>query len=499
MNFTPKTTSPDKIEADLLILFSFENEPISEYAQSLLPAIKSLPDILKKEQFTGKTGQSVSIYTQPLISSYKVLFMGVGKEEKISLASIQKSIALATRKAKVIKSKKIAFLFPEKWFKKFSTEVIGQDAVEAVMLGGYQFTRYKSEEFQKEQTIIEEVYFLARANRLDGIEKGKEQGYILAQATIFARDLVNEPSAVSTPTHLSRVAQDIAKKSNGAVKVKIMEKEEVQKLGMNAFLGVSQGSEEPPKFITLTYKSAHPKKKVVIVGKGITFDTGGLSLKPPEHMETMKLDMAGAAAVLGIFSTLAQLKPNGEVIGVIAACENMPSGKAVKPGDILRAMNGKTIEVLNTDAEGRLTFADALSFAVLQKPDAIIDLATLTGACMVALGEQIAGLWGNNQTLIDEVIQSAKKAGESVWQMPLESEYKPLIKSHIADVKNIQTGRYGGAITAALFLEEFVDNRPWVHLDIAGPAYEERGSALVARGGSGFGVRTVLQYLLSLS
>ncbi len=268
---------------------------------------------------------------------------------------------------------------------------------------------------------------------------------------------------------------------------------------MNAFLGVAVGSDKPPKFIHLSYKPRRPSKKIVLIGKGITFDTGGLSLKSSEHMETMKLDMSGAAAVLAVFAAIPSLIIKSEVVGIIAACENMPSGKALKPGDILKALNGKTIEVLNTDAEGRLTLADAISYALIkEKPDEIIDLATLTGACMVALGQEIAGCFGNNDILLQNIEKHAKLTGENIWRMPLYREYSDLIKSPIADIKNIQTGRYGGAITAALFLSEFVGKTPWVHLDIAGPAYTEKDSPLTPSGGTGFGVRLLLEYLVSL-
>jgi len=249
----------------------------------------------------------------------------------------------------------------------------------------------------------------------------------------------------------------------------------------------------------MRYKPARSRKKIALLGKGITFDTGGLSLKGSEHMETMKLDMAGAAAVLGVFSVIGEIKPPIEVVGLIAACENMPGGRALKPGDILKAANGKTIEVLNTDAEGRLTLADSLSFAVKsEKPDEMIDLATLTGACVVALGENIAGLFGNDVKLLAALEKASNSSGDRVWQLPLEKSYAELIKSQIADIKNTQTGKYGGAITAALFLNEFTADVPWAHLDIAGPAFAEKVTPLTAVGGTGFGVRLLLNYLKSV-
>jgi leucyl aminopeptidase len=264
---------------------------------------------------------------------------------------------------------------------------------------------------------------------------------------------------------------------------------------MGGLLGIARGSAEEPKFIHLTYSGGG--KTVALIGKGITFDTGGLSIKSAKGMETMKRDMAGAAAILGVFRVLAELKPNVNVVGLIAATENMPGSRAIKPGDIVRAMNGKTIEILNTDAEGRVILADALSYAAEKiKPNAVVDLATLTGACVVALGEEIAGLFSNNVALSTKLKDAAVKSGERVWELPLASEYRDMMKSTVADVANATATRYAGAITAALFLSEFVpETLPWAHLDIAGPAYAEKRTAMSAVGGTGFGVRTILTYL----
>ena len=300
------------------------------------------------------------------------------------------------------------------------------------------------------------------------------------------------------------------------MEVKILNCAQCEKLGMGAYLGVAKGSDHEPYFIHLVYKpphlaSGHPLpavlqgegrvrvKKIAIVGKGITFDSGGLSLKPAQHMETMKLDMAGCAAVLGIFSALPKLKPNVEVHGISAVCENMPSGRAMKPGDIVRTISGKTIEVLNTDAEGRLTLADAFGYVnKFVKPDAMIDMATLTGACMVALGEEVAGYMGNDRALLDNVKKASEASGERAWELPLIEEYRDQTKSHVADFSNITPSRYGGAITAGLFLEAFVEKKSWVHMDIAGPAWADKEVIpYMPKGGTGFGVRTMLELLKS--
>ncbi len=497
MKFTLKPSDPGKLEADVLIQYCFENEinVLSNLPANLLVEIKK---IAAREDFIGKEAQTLSFYTHGLIAAYKLLLQGQGKKEEFDLFKLYNSVALSIKHAVEGKPAKIAIVMDEYWLKKYPVEQVIKSVLESVKLSSYRFIKYKGEEEQKKIRNIEEVAIIVSANKISRGAEGVVLGDIFSDATIFARDLINEPPEVTDPSFLAKTAKDIEKETKGLVKVKIFEKEEIAKLGMNSFLGVAQGSVKPPKFIRLSYKPSGASQKVVLIGKGITFDTGGLSLKGSEHMETMKLDMAGAATVLAVFKALPKLSVKVEVVGLIAACENMPGGSALKPGDILQALNGKTIEVLNTDAEGRLTLADALSYAnTLEKADEIIDLATLTGACAVALGQDIAGLFSNNDKLRVAIEKSALASGEKIWHMPLEKEYKELNKSHIADIKNIQTGRYGGAITAALFLAEFAGATPWVHLDIAGPAYAEKDTALVPQGGSGFGVRTLLHYLLN--
>ena len=278
--------------------------------------------------------------------------------------------------------------------------------------------------------------------------------------------------------------------------VEVWGRKKIQAMNLAGLLAVNRGSVEEPRFIIIRYTPAKARKRVALVGKGITFDSGGLSLKPAKSMETMKLDMAGAAAIIGAMSRLPELRPTLEVTGYIPTTDNLPSGSAQKPGDVIRYLNGKTIEVLNTDAEGRLILADGLALAAKEKPDCIIDLATLTGACMVALGNEVAGVFGNHQPLVDRLIRCGREAGEKLWQLPLVKEYREELKSSVADMKNIG-GSYGGAITAALILQEFVGDRSWAHLDIAGPAFAEKEMATCPKGGTGFGVRTLLRFLSS--
>lgn len=498
MKFILKPTDWNKIEADVLIVYTFEKQ-FSHILAKGREFSSFVQQSMERELFEGSANQILSLSTKGLISAYRLLIVGLGKQDEFNFYKLRVAVAKSFRKIKEFKPAKVAVVLPEQWYHKYAADTVVQAAVEAASLSLYQFTKYKSDEETKKQRAIEEVIVSVPASRISAAEQGLKLAQITSENTCFARDLINEPSVVTTPTFLAEIATSIAKESKGKVKVKILEREEAQKLGMGAYLGVSKGSDEPPKFIILSYKPERAKKRIVLVGKGITFDTGGLSLKPSEHMETMKMDMSGAATVLAVFRAFTQFPIDHQVVGIIPACENMPSGKALKPGDIVRTMIGKTIEVLNTDAEGRLTLADAFSYALSkEKPDYMIDLATLTGACMVALGQEVAGMWGNDESLLNALEKAADTTGEKIWRMPLESEYKDLIKSDIADVKNIQTGRYGGAITAALFLSEFVQDCKWVHFDIAGPAFEEGDTPLVPKGGAGFGVRLLLQFLINL-
>lgn len=493
MKISLTAKNPLKIAADLLIIFVSPSwkEEVSSLGADTLDLIS---DVALIENFIGREKQHlfVDLQQKPV---KRLLLYGVGEGKITNLYELQKIVGEAISLANKSRRRKVVLVVMTDWLKQNTAEAVSQAVAEAAILATYTFDKYKGEKHHQEKLAIEEIVLTASAPRLSAFEKGIALAKLYSGATLFARDLVNEPARITTPSYLAKIAQGFVKPRQ--IKVRIYEKEEIAKLGMNAFLGVSQGSDEPPKLIKLTYKPARStNKKIVLVGKGITFDTGGLSLKSSSSMETMKLDMAGAATILAVFSKIAELKPNIEVVAFIAACENMPSGKALKPGDILKAYNGKTVEVLNTDAEGRLTLADTLSFAqISEKPQALIDLATLTGAMMVALGQDIAGLFSNNQKLTAKVKEAACRSGELVWEMPLLADYKEQIKSEVADLKNSSKTRFGGAITAALFLEEFVGKIPWVHLDIAGPAFAEKNTPLCTHGGTGFGVRLLLHLL----
>jgi leucyl aminopeptidase len=332
---------------------------------------------------------------------------------------------------------------------------------------------------------------------MTALEKGCWKGKINAEATIQARNMVNEPSNMLTPAVMAETAGQLAQKNN--LKIKVLEREEMLSLGMGGLSGVSQGSQQPPKFIVLTYKGKdNDEIDIALVGKGITFDSGGISIKPSENMGDMKGDMAGGAAVIGAISAIAQYKPEINVTAIIPATENMPGGTALKPGDVITLMNGKTAEIISTDAEGRLILADGLSYAGKMGAKRMIDVATLTGACSIALGNVCTGAFSNNQQLVDQVIAAGRDAGECIWQMPMNEEYKEQNQSLVADIKNTG-GRLGGAITAACFLGEFVESIPWVHLDIAGTGMLEKDRGYQIRGATGVTVRTLINLVLSLA
>jgi leucyl aminopeptidase len=364
-----------------------------------------------------------------------------------------------------------------------------QALAEGAALGAYKFLRYKQ---KSESPALERLVVLGKKD--EAVQQGLDLGVAVAGAVAWARDLVNEPAGAMTPTQLAEEARRAAEE--GGLSIEVLDEVQIANEGLGGLLGVSLGSDQPPRLVKLTYEpSGKATGTVALVGKGITFDSGGLSLKTADGMETMKTDMSGAAAVIGAMSVLRTAGVQTKVIAFVPTTENMPGGRAIKPGDVLKIRNGKTVEVLNTDAEGRLILADGLSLAVEEKPDAIIDLATLTGACVVALGLKMAGLMGNDDSWIGQVRNAADRAGEPVWPLPLPQEYRKDLDSEIADMKNISGGRGGGALTAGLFLAEFAGDVPWAHLDIAGPARASGDDGYIAKGGTGFGVRTLVEVL----
>ena len=451
----------------------------------LPPELKKLIHIKSvKNEFLAKKNDLIHLEQISEKGIEHIVVVGLGDIANHDKTVIRTQTSRAVQLARNVKADEVVIYIAD------HTKEI-QTIVEGVCIGDYSFDTFKSKEAQKKHPHIPSVYLVA--NKTKEAQQAVAQGEASARAVLLARDMVNTPASHLHPEILVKHAKEIEKKSDGLVIVTVLGEKECEKLGMGAFLGVAKGSDQKPAFIVLHYKGSG-SKKFAFVGKSITFDSGGLSLKPSGSMEDMKIDMAGGAAVLGVFDYLAAQKPHisefSDVYGVLPACENMPSGKAIKPGDILTALNGKTIEVLNTDAEGRLALADGLVYAeTILKADYIVDMATLTGACMVALGNDLAGMFSNNDEFEKKYATFAKIAGDEYWKMPLYENYKSQMKSEIADLRNISKGRYGGSITAALFLNEFVKKAKWMHIDIAGPAHSEKNGA------SGWGVLSIIYFL----
>jgi len=453
-----------------------------------------LARVMAAEKFEGKAGQVSHVHADHRLRAARVLVAGLGPKKDSGTEAVRRAASAAARRARDLGARSAAAHLAADGV---SARARAQATVEGAVLGTYRFDKYLKEKSPKslDSLAVSEPDRRSRA----AAEAGVRAGETWALATCLARDLVNEPANVVTPAYLARRAQEIARA--GRLGLKVLERADCARLGMGAYVGVAQGSHEPPKFIHLTYKpKGRARKRVAVIGKGITFDSGGLDLKPADGMYRMKDDMSGAAAVLGLFQALPKLALPVEVHGLIAATENMPSGTAQRPGDVVRAMNGLTIEIGNTDAEGRLTLADALAYAAKEiKPDEMLDLATLTGAIVIALGMGLSGVFATDDGLAKRVLGAAEAAGEKMWRLPLHDEYKEGLKSEIADLNNISSQRGGGAIVAGLFMRDFTGGRPWAHLDIAGTAFTERELPLGPKGATGVGVRTLLAYLSALA
>jgi len=443
-------------------------------------------ELIDEVDFTGKTGTTASTRVGSTIR--KLGLVGLGAADTVTSESLRRAAASAARLAKAEKSAQLGLSLPRG---SVEPAMAAQAMAEGVMLALYEDTRFKSESDSPSKPL-EQVSLL----ELSGQETAIQTAQAVCAGVTLARDLVSAPPNVVTPAKLAETAAAIAR--DYGMELEVLEREDCEKLGMGAYLGVAQASDLPPKFIHLTYRpSGTPRRKLAIIGKGLTFDSGGLNLKVAgSGIETMKIDMGGAAATFGAAKTIGELRPDVEVHFISAATENMISGHALRPGDILTASNGKTIEVNNTDAEGRLTLADALIFADKLGLDAMVDLATLTGASIIALGDDIGSLFSPDEQLAQELRQAAEVAGEKLWPMPLEDKYFEGMKSVVADMKN--TGpRPGGSITAALFLKQFVKDTTWAHLDIAGPVWSDKEGPYAPPGATGYGVRTLVQWVLS--
>ncbi len=448
----------------------------------------TLQELIDEEAFKGKEGSVAVTRVGGHSPIRKLILVGLGKLNALKLEGLRRGAAAIARAAKKAKCKTLAVHLPL-WQGDASKTT--QAIAEGIELALHQDLRFKSES-EEPNITVETVELLGLAGNQTAIDLARK----ICSGVILARELVAAPANVVTPITLAETATAIAQEYG--LNLEILEREDCEKLGMGAFLGVAKASDLPPKFIHLTYKpSGTPRRKLAIVGKGLTFDSGGLNIKVAgSSIEMMKTDMGGAGATLGAAKAIAQIKPDVEVHFISAATENMISGHAMHPGDILTASNGKTIEINNTDAEGRLTLADALVFAEKLGVDAIVDLATLTGACVIALGDDIAGLWSEDDAVANQLLNAAELAGEKLWRMPIEDKYFDGLKSGIADMKN--TGpRPGGAITAALFLKQFVKETPWAHLDVAGPVWTDKENAYNSPGATGYGVRTLVNWVMA--
>ena len=446
--------------------------------------------VLAAADFSGKKDETAVLY--PLGPAARVLLVGLGKPGEIDRAGIRRAAAVMAKRARSVGVPRAAFHIPTEVRGKVSPAEAGQAMAEGLAQGVWQYNEMKRRDEDNKKPQLERVDILV-ADAANDIKAGHRIGEAVGAGQTFARSIQVLPGNVCTPTYLAHAARELAQRHG--LEITILDKAAITKEKMGALLSVAQGSAEEPRFIALEYRGAQTPP-VVLVGKGVTFDSGGISIKPALNMEDMKYDMSGAAAVLGTFEALGRLKPKVHVVGLIPSTENMPSGTAVKPGDVVTSHLGKTIEVINTDAEGRLILCDALSYARRYQPAAVIDIATLTGAIVVALGHFAAGVMGSDEKLVEEVRAAGEKAGERVWPLPLWEDYRDLMKSDIADVKN-SGGRPAGSISAGWFLREFVDGFPWAHLDIAGTAYTDREEPTRVKGPTGMGVRLFTELVLA--
>jgi len=456
-----------------------------------------LRGLLQSKEFEGKAGECLLYHSQGRLPAKRLLLVGLGKKKTLTLDAIRQALGYAVKRVRQAKAGSFTVAVPAGLPKGGSLVEVGQAMAEGAILGSYQFTTYRSEN-NAAKDVASMTMLTPQRGQVRQLAEGLRRGGATAEATVFVRDLCNHPSNVMTPTRIANEAKAIAK--DAGLSLKILEQKEMEQLGMGALLGVARGSHEPPKFIILEYNGARKRdeRPVVFVGKTITFDTGGISLKPSENMERMKADMTGGAEVLASIRAAARLKLPLRLISILPVAENMPGGRAMRPGDIVKTLSGKTVEVQNTDAEGRLILADGLAYAQRYKPALLLDIATLTGACVVALGQFAIGMFGTDQKVKDQMRKSGLKAGERVWEMPLWDEYFEQLKSDVADMRNIG-GRGGGMITAALFLSKFAGDGPWLHIDIASTDWSERDRAYIPKGPTGIGTRLLIQYLIDRS
>lgn len=473
MEFTIKSGSPEKQRSACVVVGVFDNRKLSLSAELIDRASNGyISEIIRRGDMEGKLGATLLLHNVRGTLADRVLLVGLGKERDFRDKEFRQGIRNAVKLLNETGSYEAVIYLTEEKVKRREVAWRVEHAVVVAMDAVYRFEQMKSEPAEVRRPLRKLTLSVPQRSDLAAGEAAAARGLAIANGMDFAKDLGNLPGNVCTPRYLAERAQELARQFPD-VKVTVLERPQIEALGMGSFLSVTNGSDEPPRFIVLEYEQSQRKQKpLVLVGKGITFDTGGISIKPAADMDQMKFDMCGAASVLGTFRTIAELKPKLNLIGLIPACENMPSGRATKPGDIVKTMSGQTVEVLNTDAEGRLILADALSYAERYEPEAVVDIATLTGAMVVALGHVASGLFSNSDTLARALLAAGDDAYDRGWQLPLWEDYQEGLASNFADFANI-AGRAGGSITAACFLSRFAKKYDWAHLDIAGTAWKE--------------------------
>jgi len=486
------------IEADAILVNHFEGmeSPDGEAAAVDKALGGAVSQLIKQGEIKGKPNEITMLHSFGKLPAARVVVVGLGKKSDLSVNKVRGAVAETCRWLRSREINTIATVPQGANINNIGPGDAAQAIAEGALLGTYTFRKHMTKKEDKPGEI-KQLSIVGDSRLKSQLEKGADKGRIISEATNLARDMVNEPANYMTPTDMAEMATKLAREQG--LEITILDLEQMKKLGMGGMLGVSRGSRQPPKFMILNYKGGTAKEPdIALVGKGITFDSGGISIKPSEKLEEMKGDMAGGAAVMAAMVAISQLKPKINVMALIPATENLPDGNALKPGDVLTAMNGKTMEIISTDAEGRLVLADALSYAKKHGARKMVDAATLTGACLIALGDICTGAFGNNQELMDRIIAAGNEAGELVWQMPMFDEYGEQNKSDVADVKNVG-GRLAGAITAAKFLAEFVDDTPWVHLDIAGTSLTDKERGYQIKGATGVPVRTLVNLVISMA
>lgn len=485
MKLNTVTGKIENLKTDALVFFVFEGEKLNRELGAIDQKLNNaISKNIQNRYFSAYFKEIRSIDTHNKINSHKIILVGLGHKNKFNQEILRKAISLSLHFCREHIIKNLTFFID-------NDKSIIEDSAEIVYLSLYNFNYYKTLSREKIKTIDIINFYIHNKKHILEFEKIIKKASFAGESINWTRDLINHPSNHVTPKTLSKYAKSI----KDGVRVNVLGRREIKNLKMGLLLGVSRGSSEEPQLITMEYSPKKYKDTLVLVGKGLTFDSGGISLKPSEKMDEMKMDMAGAGTVIGVMKIVSKIKPTIRVVGIVPAAENLPSGNAIKPGDILTSMSSKTVEVINTDAEGRLVLADALTYSQKYKPTAIIDLATLTSSCIQALGHEAAGLLGNNEALINKIKKSAQNTGERVWQFPLWDEYRNQIKGELADLNNTGEGRYAGVITASAFLENFVGNFPWAHLDIAGTAMLSKNKYYNQKGATGYGVRLLINLI----